>query len=64
MRTTVPFYSIDEEQKLLSNRTYHNHSQCPVGQSIPQDKRENGTNGYEICPICRQINQPIPLLWL
>lgn len=55
MPAVVPFYSITEESKSPERRIYHNHTACPIIPTITENQRNIGTNGYEQCPICRQL---------
>jgi hypothetical protein len=55
MPAVVPFYSIDEEAKPLDQRVYHNHTDCPIRQVIPESRRNVGTNGYNLCPVCLKL---------
>jgi hypothetical protein len=55
MPAVVPFYSSSEESKPPESRIYHNSTACPAIRAIPKDQRNIGTNGYEQCPICRQL---------
>lgn len=57
MPAVVPFYSIDEESKPSEQRVYHNHTECPIGQAIPDTRRCIGTDGYELCPTCLKLIQ-------
>jgi hypothetical protein len=33
---------------------YHDHSDCPTGQQIPERNKRPGTNGYRRCAQCTQ----------
>jgi hypothetical protein len=55
MPAVVPFYSIDEETKPSDQRVYHNHTECPIGLAIPESRRNKGTHGYRLCPICDDL---------
>ena len=69
MPAVVPFYSIAEESMPPERRVYHNTTACPIIPAIPKNQRNIGTNGYEQCPVCRQLidsvvakisNNPLP----
>lgn len=34
---------------------YHDHSDCPSGQQIPQQNRLSGTGGYPRCGHCKNM---------
>lgn len=55
MPAVVPFYSIDEEFKPQEQRVYHNHTECPIAQAIPDTRRLRGTDGYDLCPTCLEL---------
>jgi hypothetical protein len=55
--TTVPnFYSINEVNKPVGNRVYHNNNACPPGRDIPQNERRVGTGNYRLCEDCARLN--------
>ena len=60
MPAVVPFYTITEESKPADTRIYHNNTACAAMRAIPKNERNIGTNGYEQCPICRQLIDSIP----
>jgi hypothetical protein len=59
MPAVVSFYSIDEGAKPVDRRIYHNHTECPVGLAIPESRRNKGTNGYSLCPVCCELIERI-----
>lgn len=61
MSAVVTFYSIHEEVKPADQRVYHNNTDCPIAQAIPDDWRNTGTNGYSLCLICSDLIERIPL---
>ena len=60
MPAVVPLYSIDEEAKPVNQRVYHNHTDCPIRETIPETRRDIGTNGYDLCPICLKLIEQFP----
>lgn len=55
--TLVPnFYSVNEAQKPVHHRVYHNNNACPPGRDIPTWERKLGTGGYRLCEKCEQFN--------
>ena len=46
MPLVADFYSINEAQKPVHNRVYHNNSSCPPGRDIPANERRSGKGGY------------------
>jgi hypothetical protein len=52
MPTIHPFFSVNEEKKPREERVYHNNAKCKVGRGIPVWDRHQGTNSYELCPVC------------
>jgi hypothetical protein len=55
MPAVVPFHSIDEYTKPVFERIYHNNTECPIALDIPNTQRHTGTNGYDLCPVCREL---------
>jgi hypothetical protein len=56
MPLVVPFHSTEEETKPSDQtRVYHNNSECEEARKIPIRRRLDGTEGYQLCPICRQL---------
>jgi hypothetical protein len=60
MPAVAPFFSIHEEAKPADQRVYHNNTECPIAEAIPDNWRNTGTKGYDLCPICRDLIR-IPL---
>jgi hypothetical protein len=53
-----PFYSINESQKPVSDRVYHDNSTCAAGRDIPESERRSGIGGFRHCTNCqRQTEQ-------
>jgi hypothetical protein len=50
-------YSVNEEKKEKKDRVYHNNSGCGAYNSIPENDRRSGRNGYRLCEVCEVINK-------
>jgi hypothetical protein len=56
MPTVADFYSVNEANKPVANRVYHNNSACPPGRDIPVNERRPGKGGYGLCDDCINLN--------
>jgi hypothetical protein len=53
------FLRVDEIDKPLDQRVYHNNSSCPSGCGIKEAKEDTpGTGGYQLCRDCDTRNGP------
>ena len=50
----LPFHSVNETNKPIQNRVYHNDNTCPPGRDIPKNERIFGKGGYRLCKVCQQ----------
>ena len=50
----LAFHSVNETNKPVQKRVYHNDNTCPPGHDIPKSEREKGTGGYRLCKVCQQ----------
>jgi hypothetical protein len=50
-----PFHSVNESEKPVENRVYHNDNTCPLGRDVPPDERVRGPGvGNKLCKVCQQ----------
>ena len=42
----------------LDDQVYHDHDDCSVGSKIPDRNREPGTQGFQRCGECYELDQP------
>jgi hypothetical protein len=56
MTLVASFYSVNEVQKPVDQRVYHNNNACPPGRDIPSWERRSGTGGYRLCRDCQNLN--------
>jgi hypothetical protein len=50
---TLPYYSTDPGDP----NVHHLYSDCPGGQQIPPENRQEGTNGRPLCDACRNMGE-------
>jgi hypothetical protein len=56
---TAEFYAVNEIDKAVNKRVYHNNSSCPSGCDITGIGEDRpGTGGYQLCPDCDSRNGP------
>ncbi len=51
------FYSINEAEKPVRGRRYHNNGACLASREIPYIERRRGQNGYQLCEGCDKLNR-------
>lgn len=57
MPAVASFYSINEVNKPIAERVYHNNSTCPPGRNIKAAGAEQpGKNAYRPCKYCAERN--------
>lgn len=56
MPAMSPVHSVNEAAKPLSQRVYHNNSNCGAYKAIPLRDRVPGTGNYRLCHDCTQEN--------
>jgi hypothetical protein len=52
MPKVAEFYSVNEINKPVEKRVYHDNSPCAPGRDIPQNERRAGKGGYRRCDVC------------
>jgi hypothetical protein len=50
---TLPYHST----KPTDPDVHHLYSDCPTGQQIPTENREEGTSGRPLCDECRNMGR-------
>lgn len=50
------FHSVNEINKPVQNRVYHNNSACLPGRDIPENERRLGAGGNGLCADCANLN--------
>jgi hypothetical protein len=56
MPSVAAFYSVNEVDKPVGRRVYHNNGACPPGRDIPANERRVGTGNYRLCEDCNNLN--------
>ena len=57
MPNVPSFHSLNEANKPIPRRIYHNNSACPLGRDIEDEERRKGTGNYRLCDDCEQLNR-------
>lgn len=52
----LPFNSINEAQKPIEDRVYHNNNKCRAWYQIPDNEKRRGEAGYRLCIHCKNLN--------
>jgi len=57
MPATFDFHSVNEANKPVDKRVFHNNTTCPAGRDIPAHERLPGDGGYRHCDVCDRQNK-------
>ena len=57
MPQVASFHSVNEVEKPVQLRRYHDNSLCAPGRDIPKWERREGTGGYDLCEHCDKYDR-------